>query len=143
MFVIMILDIFMYPLRHQKKRKERPNQFFLLLYYFFHVYLLTLFVLPPRFFVSLFFLLPCTYFFSNYCNTIFLPPSFSLSLITAHLTLSLNRSSDIYVYIHDIIGDRFLFLFSSFYSTVLANELLVINIGSMNVLFSNRRKCLS
>jgi hypothetical protein len=65
--------------------------------------------------------------------------SLSLPLITTHLPLSLNRSSDIYVYIHDII-DRLFFFF--FYSTVLVNELQAINIESMNVSFSNRRKCL-
>ncbi len=110
----------------RRRRRERPNQFF---FFFFHVYLLTLFVL-------LFFL----YRAHNILTTA-IPTSSSLSLplITTHLPLSLNRSSDIYVYIHDII-DRLFFFF--FYSTVLVNELQAINIESMNVSFSNRRKCL-
>ena len=128
----MIFDIFMYPLGRRRERRTRDQIKFSPLR-LFHVYLLTLFVL-------LFSL--CTYhYYFDYTNTIShsvpLPPS--LSLITAHLGSSLNRSSDIYACAHDIIVGRFLF---SSILTVLVNELPAINIGSMNVSYSSRRKCL-
>ncbi len=104
LFWIMIFDIFMYPLRHREREGGQAKSIFLPLS--------CLFVNLVR---SSFFSLPYTYYY-NYCNTNII----SFSLITIHLLLSLNRSSDIYVYTHDIIVR--LFFFNSFGKRTPSNQ---------------------
>jgi hypothetical protein len=98
LFLIIIFDIFMYPLRHREKEGGREAKSIFLL-------LSCLFVNLVR---SSFFL----YRARTTITTAIPTPSLSLSLITTHLLLSLNRSGDIYVYIHDIIVR--IFFFNSF-----------------------------
>ncbi len=129
LFLIMIFDVFMYPLRHQKKGRRKAESIFLRL-------LLCLFVNLVR--SSFFFL-----YRAHSILTTAIPTS--SSPLSHHYTFSIvleQIERHLYVYIHDIIDHLFFLSFFFFYSIVLVNELLAINIESMNVSFSNHRKCL-